>query len=166
MKVICNTSPIIGLLSINRLSLLWQLFEEVIIPHAVYQELCVNDESRKAEICEIETYIEQGNIKIYHVANQKMVKAMYGKLHYGELEVIIGAKEQGLTLAIIDEASARKMASEFLLDTIGIMGMLLLAKKKGIICEIRSDMERLRKAGYRISDKLFDETLRKAGELG
>ena len=32
IKVICNTSPIIGLMSINRLSLLWQLFDVVFIP--------------------------------------------------------------------------------------------------------------------------------------
>lgn len=94
-----------------------------------------------------------------------MVKAMYGKLHYGELEVIVGAKEQGLPLAIIDEIAARKMASEFLIDIIGIMGILLLAKKRGIVKEIRSDMELLRKNGYQISDKLFKETLRKAGEM-
>ena len=43
--------------------------------------------------------------------------------------------------------------------------LLLLAKKRGIVKEIRSDMELLRKNGYRISDKLFEETLRKAGEM-
>lgn len=165
MKVICNTSPIIGLLSINRLSLLWQLFDCVIIPQAVYQELCADNEKHSAEIQQIEACILQGKITIYQIKNSQMVKAMYGKLHYGELEVIVGAKEQGLPLAIIDEIAARKMASEFLIDTIGIMGILLLAKKRGIVKEIRSDMELLRKNGYRISDKLFEETLRKAGEM-
>ena len=89
---------------------------------------------------------------------------MYGKLHYGELEVIVGAKELNVSLAIIDEIAARKMAAEFLIDTMGIMGMLLMAKKRGIIKEIRPDIELLRRNGYRISDKLFEETLRKAGE--
>lgn len=165
MKVICNTSPIIGLLSINRLSLLWQLFDCVIIPQAVYQELCADTEKHSAEIQQIEACILQGKITIYQINNSQMVKAMYGKLHYGELEVIVGAKEQGLPLAIIDEIAARKMASEFLIDTIGIMGILLLAKKRRIVKEIRSDLELLRKNGYRISDKLFEETLRKAGEM-
>ena len=164
MKVICNTSPIIGLLSIKRLSLLWELFEEVIIPQAVYEELCVENKNYKEEIQEIKTSVVQGKISVYQVKNSQMVKAMYGKLHYGELEVIVGAKELDISLAIIDEITARKMAAEFLVDTIGIMGMLLMAKKRGFIKEIRPDIELLRSNGYRISDKLFEETLRKAGE--
>ena len=44
------------------------------------------------------------------------------------------------------------------------MGMLLMAKKRGFIKEIRPDMELLRKNGYRISDRIFEEILRKAGE--
>lgn len=165
MKVICNTSPIIGLLSIKRLSLLWQLFEEVIIPQAVFEELCVRNENYRAEIQEIESCIKQGKISVYQIENSQMVRAMYGKLHYGELEVIVGAKEQNIALAIIDEKAARKMAAEFLLDTIGIMGILLMAKKREIIKEIRPDMELLRKSGYRISDRLFEDVLRKAGEV-
>ena len=164
MKVMCNTSPIIGLLSIKRFSLLWELFEEVIIPQAVYEELCVENEEYKQEIQEIKTSVSQGKISVYQVKNSQMVKAMYGKLHYGELEVIVGAKELDLSVAIIDEIAARKMAAEFLIDTIGIMGVLFMAKKRGIMKEIRPDMELLRKNGYRISDKLFEEILRKAGE--
>ena len=41
---------------------------------------------------------------------------LYGRLHFGELEVIVGAKELGIDFAIIDEHAARKMASEFLID--------------------------------------------------
>ena len=164
MKVICNTSPIIGLLSIKRLSLLWELFEEVIIPQAVYEELCVENENYRKEIQEIKIRVAQRKISIYQIENSQMVKAMYGKLHYGELEVIVGAKELNVSLAIIDEIAARKMAAEFLIDTMGIMGMLLMAKKRGIIKEIRPDIELLRRNGYRISDKLFEETLKKAGE--
>lgn len=93
-----------------------------------------------------------------------MVKAMYGKLHYGELEVIVGAKELDINVAIIDEIAARKIAAEFLIDTIGIMGLLLMAKNRGIIKEIRPDIELLRKNGYRISDRLFEQILRKASE--
>lgn len=38
-KFLCNTSPIIGLISIGRLSLLWKLFDEVILPEAVYKRI-------------------------------------------------------------------------------------------------------------------------------
>ena len=35
VRVICNTSPIIGLLAINCLELLEKLFDEIYIPEAV-----------------------------------------------------------------------------------------------------------------------------------
>jgi predicted nucleic acid-binding protein len=35
-KAVCNASPIIGLITIGKLKLLWELFEEVYIPQAVY----------------------------------------------------------------------------------------------------------------------------------
>ena len=93
-----------------------------------------------------------------------MVKSMYGKLHFGELEVIIAAKELDLQLAIIDEKAARKMAAEFLVDTIGILGILLLAKRKGLISYVKSDVDKLRMNGYSISDGLYYQILNIAGE--
>ena len=89
---------------------------------------------------------------------------MNSKLHYGELEVIVAAKELGLQMAVIDEKAARKMASEFLVDTIGILGILILAKQRGFLECIKPDVDKLRMNGYRISDELYIQILTKAGE--
>lgn len=165
IKVICNTSPIIGLMSINRLALLWQLFDKVFIPQAVQKELCANTTEHQQEIEEIEQCILQGKLTVYQVQNEEIVKKLYGKLHYGELEVIIGAKECGFPLAVINERAARKMASNFLIDTIGILGILELAKKRGLLDNIRSDIDLLRSQGYRISDDLYHQILVRNSEL-
>ncbi|HCJ76159.1 DUF3368 domain-containing protein [Roseburia faecis] len=165
LRVMCNTSPIIGLVSINRLALLWQLFDEVILPEAVYNELCADSVHHQAEIKEVRECVSSGRLKVYQVKNADMVKALYGKLHYGELEVIVGAKELDISLAIIDERAARKMASEFLVDTIGILGILTLAKQRGIISQIKPDLDCLRANGYRISESLYQQVLLKNGEL-
>lgn len=163
-KILCNTSPIIGLISIGRLSLLWELFDELILPEAVYKELCAGSSTHQEEINEIRECIAKGYFKIYKVNNASIVKSMYGKLHFGELEVIVAAKELGLQSAIIDEKAARKMASEFLIDTIGILGILLLAKKKSLIDCVKPDIDKLRMNGYRISDELYYQLLDKADE--
>ena len=84
MKVICNTSPIIGLMSIDRLPLLWQLFDEVLIPQAVEKELCVSSIEHSKEVEAIKEYITEGKLTVYQVKNEEIVKKMYGKLHYGE----------------------------------------------------------------------------------
>lgn len=165
IRVICNTSLIIGLLSINKLNLLNELFGEIIIPEAVYEELCANQSSHFEEIEQIKNYVANNQLQVYHIKNSEIVKNLYGKLHFGELEVIVGAKELGIKLAIIDEKAARKMAAEFLIDTIGILGILLLAKKKKILKQIKPEVNKLRENGYRISDKLYKDILMRADEL-
>lgn len=163
-KILCNTSPIIGLMSIGHLGLLRELFDEIVLPEAVYRELCAGSAVHQKEIDEIKDWVSKGYFKIYKIKNADMVKSMYGKLHFGELEVIIAAKELDLQLAIIDEKAARKMAAEFLVDTIGILGILLLAKRKGLISYVKSDVDKLRMNGYRISDGLYYQILNIAGE--
>lgn len=64
IKVICNTSPIIGLMSIHRLPLLWQLFDEIFIPRAVQKELCANSLEHPQEVERIKSYIEEGKFTV------------------------------------------------------------------------------------------------------
>ena len=126
---------------------------------AVYDEICADSLKHQDEINKVRQYVSEGRFKVYQIKNSDVVKSLYGKLHYGELEVIVGAKELGMPLAIIDEQAARKMAGQFLIDTIGILGILTLAKNKGIISEIKPEIDQLRKNGYRISDKLYQQIL-------
>ena len=77
-RIICNTSPIIGLISIGKLSLLGELFDELILPEAVYRELCADSSAHQKEIDEIKDCVRKGYFKIYSVKNSDMVKSMYG----------------------------------------------------------------------------------------
>lgn len=165
IQVMCNTGPIIGLLSIGKLPLLWTLFENVMIPQAVYDEICAESMKHQDEIQTVKEAIRNGNITIYRVNNKEIVDSMYGRLHKGELEVIVGAKERGIKLAVIDDLSARKLADEIMLDTIGIVGLLLAAKRDGIVDEIKPDIDKLRNNGYYISERLYRKVLEKAEEL-
>jgi len=51
------------------------------------------------------------------------------------------------------------MAANFLVDTLGILGILSLAKKQGILKNIKSDIDMLRSSGYRISESLYRQIL-------
>ncbi len=164
MRIICNTSPLIGLMKINRIDLLFEIFDEVIIPKAVYDELCKNENSHRQEAETIKSLVANGKLTVYNVANEIAVRTMFGKLHYGELEVIVGAKELNLDFAVIDEKAARKTASAFLIKTIGILGILLLAKEKKILPLIKPEIDKLRGTGYRISENLYERILHDAGE--
>jgi predicted nucleic acid-binding protein len=48
MIVVSNTSPLINLAVVGRLELLHQLYGEVIIPQAVYEEIVISGSGRPA----------------------------------------------------------------------------------------------------------------------
>lgn len=80
------------------------------------------------------------------------------------MEVIIGAKELGIRTVVIDDRSARNLAEALLFTTIGVIGILLLAKRTQKITKVRPYLDDLVLGGYRISKKLYEGTLERAGE--
>lgn len=165
IKVICNSSPIIGLSLIGKLNLLWEVFDEVIIPKEVYREVVEANLNNNYGAKELEQAVNEQKIAIYNIKNKTLVDELYGKLHRGELEVIIAARELKVTDVVIDEKAARSFAETMLLQSIGIIGVLIIAKKKGKITELRKYLDLLIKSNYRISKKLYENALRKTGEL-
>ena len=104
------------------------------------------------------------HLKIYKVKDQDFVAKVYGRLHKGELEVIIDGKELGADIVIIDEISARNFAEALMLKPLGILGILKLAKAKGIIQEIKPLIDILVSKKFRISNKLVHQILKEVGE--
>ena len=96
IDIICNTSPIIGLISIDRLYLLWDLFGSIIIPEAVFNELCADSVNHQDEIKRIKECVNSGKIIIYKVKNADTVKALYGRLQ--SLKLLLVQKSLELIL--------------------------------------------------------------------
>lgn len=162
-KVITNSTPIIGLSIIGKLHLLNELFETVYVPDAVYKEIVI-DSTRKYGKEELHEAISSGIFQLYTVQNSEMVNKMYGKLHEGELEVIIGAKELDLRFVVMDERAARDLAQMFLLKPIGTLGILLLAKKQNKIDKVKPYLDSLLEHDFYISKKLYQQVLTSANE--
>ena len=83
----------------------------------------------------------------------------------GEAASIILAVEEDTGLIILDDKDARKIAEKLGLKVMGTAGILLLAKKKGIIEEIKPILEEMRTSGFYLSDSIIKIVLREAGEL-
>jgi len=64
----------------------------------------------------------------------------------------------------MDDAHARKMAEAEGLKVVGLLAILLNAKRNGIISKIRPLLEALRQKGFFIDDDLYMLLLHKAGE--
>ncbi|SFQ96960.1 hypothetical protein [Desulfoscipio geothermicus] len=105
-KAICNTSPIVALSLIGQLQLLWELFDEVYVPKAVYREVA-RGRNKCFGVTNLQEAVDSGNVTICSVRNREIVNQLYGTLHYGEIEVVVGAKEPSpmLTFALSNPLS-------------------------------------------------------------
>lgn len=159
-RVIVNSTPLIALSNIGKINLLQQLYHEIYIPQAVYNEVTEkNDDAGRA----LEKSLSWINvIKVKHPENYAMYKA---KLHAGEVEVMILVQEEPKAdLLIIDDNAAKKTAKFLGLKVTGTMGVLLKAKQSGIINNVSSLLEALKSNGFYISDNVVQMVLKQAGE--
>lgn len=92
---------------------------------------------------------------------KKMYKA---KLHAGEVEVMILAQEQKADLLIIDDNAAKKTAKYLGLSVTGTLGVLLKAKRQGLIDKISPLLCEMRQNGFYIDSVLEAFVLEQAGE--
>ena len=163
-SVISNATPLIVLIFLNKLDLLNMLFDKAYIPIQVYEEVVGLDQNR-AGVKELRKKIQEGEILIYDIIDHRFVEMMLGRLHRGELSVMVAAKELGIRFVLMDDASARKTAESFSLVPIGTVGILKMAKMKGFIPEIKPLLDRLIENNFRMSLKLYNEILKDVDEL-
>lgn len=159
--IVSNTSPIINLACIGRLDLLPALFGEIVIPDAVFHEVVVAvPNAPGASDVRTATWIRR-----HLVVNRPLVASIRLELDPGESEAIACAVETNAKLLLIDERRGRLVAQRLGLPVMGLLGVLLLARKKGLIESIRLSMDDLRRlAGFWISDGLYRQVLKNAGE--
>ncbi len=165
IKAIVDTSPMIALSIINHFDLLLKIFDKVFITQAVFNEINATSGKNRFGQKELAEAIKTENISLYTVNDSIFVNKLTGKLHKGELETIVGAKELNCEFAVIDEIIARNFAAAFSVDTIGTIGILRIAKRKAFINELKPLLLQLHKNKFRISDKILMEVLKKENEL-
>lgn len=158
MIVVSDTSPITNLMTIGKLELLKEVFNELIIPEGVYQELIRLPGQKKI--------IDQSNwISKESVKDVQLVKNLRKTLDQGEAESVVLAKELGSDYLLIDEKKGRKIAKSYGVTVTGLLGILKRAKSKGIITKVRPVLDELmNKAGFWIHPKLYQEILKDVGE--
>lgn len=160
--VVSNTSPIINLACIGRLDLLPTLFGEIVIPGAVFHEIAETGDPNAPGASDVRT---APWIRRHPVANRPLVTSLRLELDPGESEAIACAMETHAKLLLIDERRGRLVAQRLGLPIMGLVGVLLLARKRGLIASIRPALDDLRRmAGFWISDALYRHALREAGE--
>lgn len=155
-KVVSNTGPLIALASINQFDLLRGLFGAILIPAAVRAEIL--DDTTVAEVAAADW------ISVHVAQDTIAVQLLKEELDAGESEAIVLARELDADLVLVDERAAKRKARTLNLPTIGTLGLLLMAKDKGLLAALKPLLEELRRAGFHMSNDLYRQVLDSAGE--
>jgi predicted nucleic acid-binding protein len=101
----------------------------------------------------------------HEVENRTLVTILRRDLDRGEAETLALAIELKADLVLLDEQEGRHAASRLGLPSLGVLGMLLQAKRLQKIEEIRPHLDALRqRAGFYLGDRLYGDILEQAGE--
>lgn len=155
IKVVSNASPLIGLSLIDKLYLLKELWGEIVIPKAVYEEVVIKGEGKPGALL-VENAVKDGCIRVIEVKEKSSSKFLMSILDYGEAEAIVLAQEIKADLIILDNREPRLFAHQTGLKVVGTVGVLLKAYDKQIIKNPLEEVYRLRNYGFYIGDNLLD----------
>ena len=151
--IIADSSTLITLLDTNNFSLLFELFEEIIISDAVYSEITQKFYHKE----KIDSYISSKRLKLSSVKHNEMYEMLIKRLDKGESESIALAKKLKLPL-IIDERKGRKIAKSLEIKIIGFVGIILKLLDKKIISKDRAKeiVKEVEENDFRLSSDLKD----------
>lgn len=160
MIIVADTTPIITLLKIDKLSLLEKLFGKIIVPKAVFRELTQNNKFvNEADIITKNNFIEVQDVSTHDTV--ELFRKSTG-LDAGESEALVLAEKLQADMMLLDEKKARKMASLMNIKVMGTVGILIKAYEKKIISkdEILVSVNIMKSYGRFVSESVYEELFR------
>ncbi len=150
-RVAINASPLITLYRANLHTVLPQIFPEILVPEAVWAEVVNRTHDDPAT---------QGLpgatwAKKTAVANCPEVEAW--NLGAGETALLSLAYADKAVKVIMDDRAARRCANVFGISAIGTAGVVVLAKRRGLIPSVEQALRQLQAAGLWVSEALIDQ---------
>lgn len=164
-SVVSNATPLVYLAKADRLDLLLSLFEEILIPEAVREEVVSKGKRLgQADAFVVEKAIKEGRISVRQVERTHPVSI---PLHPGEVEVISLALEAKIDLLIMDDAKARAAAELAGLRPRGTLWLLLEAIKRNRLSfdEFLATLEAITNQGFYLREDLYVRVIREARRL-
>jgi uncharacterized protein len=157
--VVSDTSPIRVLSHLSRLHLLSEFFDEVLIPPAVARELEA-PESRAVPV----PLSQVPKSRVQAPNDVAAIQKLEREVQTAEAEAIVLAQEFGAQL-LIDERAGRLVAERLGIANLGVIGVLVRAKQKGIVENVVPLVLQARdEMNFFVSDAVIDEVRRLVGE--
>ena len=160
--VIADAGPLIALSRIEKLGLLQQLFQQIIITTTVRDEILENDHCKgKVEVTKA---INAGWVKVQSV-NMLDWKTINTGVDAGEASAIYLALQMpDTTLLIMDDRAGRAEAKYQKITITGTAAVIGMAKIEGYIPSAGDVLRTLRESGYYIGDAIVEQVLHDIGE--
>ena len=157
--VVADASPLIGLASAGALHLLREMFETVTITRLVKDE--VAGSPRRPGARELDAAMREGWLRVAPAPPETW--RLTG-IDAGEASTIALAAQQQGALVLIDDALGRAQAAAQGLEVLDSAGLLLAAKRAGLVAAVRPLLARLARRGFTIPRDTRRALLRDAGE--
>jgi predicted nucleic acid-binding protein len=171
--VIADASPLVALSLIERLEWLPKLFGAAHVVEAVLAEVLTGQfesSERAIQLAVSRSWLITVSPDAGKLPSQAPVQApgsVPGSelLDLGEAQTIAYALSQKhKPLVLMDERAGRKVCAELQLPVLGTAGLILLAKRRGLVAHIKPEFERLHQAGFWIAPVVTKTLLQQAGE--
>lgn len=158
--VVADASPLIGLAAAGAFGLLHRLFDRVTVTTAVRDEVLAGGDRPGAR--ELTEAIEDGWIEVAVVRSDR---EHFTDLGAGEASTLaLAINHPGQCLVLMDEPLGRAHARAHGIAVTGLAGVLLAAKRAGLIPSVGPFLERLEGSDFRLSEELIRTVLKQAEE--
>jgi predicted nucleic acid-binding protein len=157
MILVADASALIALAAGDSLGLLDALFGQVLVPEAVFLEVAG---SGKPQSERLRNYL-QGKVRAVDMRQFVFLDAF---ADLGETQAMLLYKEVVADYLLIDDKRGRKVAKINQIKTIGSLGVLLQAKRVGLIKSVAPLIHQIAASPVFIGDTLVKTVLELAGE--
>lgn len=157
MRAVSNTTPLRYLIAIEQEHLLGKLFEKVLLPLAVHEELT---DAKTPEIVRLAMASLPEWIEVLKV-DEAQAAPFPVTLHPGERQAILLAEAVRADVLLIDEQIGRTIALSRNLPLSGTLGVLERADRMGFVPDFPTVLQRLKASGFFITESLEQQLLKR-----
>jgi uncharacterized protein len=157
--IVSDTTALIVLAAQDRLDLLGACFEQVLLPLAVYREWRTGDAGLDQRLERLTFF------QVVAVDEGDLLEELRAMVDPGEAEALALARQRGLPL-LVDEKKGRTLARMMGIPVLGLVGVLLLAVRRGILDPptAKEILDASIDCGFRLSDALYQAFVGQLGE--
>lgn len=161
MKIVSNSGPLINLAKVGQFALLQYLFQHIMIPSEVFEEVVVRGAGQPGAV---ETHAAQWIVREM-LDHSDITNLLAAELDRGEAEAIALALQEKADWLLIDERVGRRFAQQVGLKVKGTLGVLLEGVRRGFIDDLQPLLDMLVARGTWIAPATYAEVVKLSQEI-